>query len=151
MLVYSQDSMYNLLKTRKKKKEEETDRYRFALLRGVNARPRIFDVSSPPSSLRPPIHPHPPRRIFKRPWRSSETRLCRLGHWIHRHGKPILPWKEANSFTWPRPPRRNPPCTRIPTRKILRVSFFFFLPFRQFMANLSFFSSSLFWAWIEGG
>lgn len=41
------------------------------------------------------------------------SRLCRAGHWVHRHGKAILPWKEPpESFTWALVDgRRNLPCT----------------------------------------
>lgn len=120
-------------KNQEEKKEKETDRWSSSPSRSQcsssNLR-RLLSSIFPPSTNSPPI---PSRRIFKRPWRSSETRLCRLGHWIHRHGKPILPWKEANSFTWPRPP----PRTRIPARKscVFLSLFCLFLP----IYDLSFF------------
>lgn len=127
------------LKMKKKKKKRKGNRS----VEFLSFEDSMLVLESSTSSLLhlPYVHQFPPslRRIFKRPWRSSETRLCRLGHWIHRHGKPILPWKEANSFTWPRPPRRV--IHRVPAsrRENLACFFSFFPPLFANLRPLLFF------------
>lgn len=140
------------LKMKKKKKKRKGNRsVEFLSFEESNARPRIFDVFSSPSSLRPPILPSS--------LPSSYFQAAVALEW-----DAIVPSRPLNSPTWKTHSSvkrselvhvaeaatpRNPPCTRIPTRKSC-VFLFLFSPLFLPIYDLSFFFFFSFLLGVDG-
>lgn len=134
--------MQNLLKIKKKKKKRKPIGG-VPLFRGVNARPRIFDVSSPPSSLRPPIHLPSLLVVFSSGRGARVRRDCAVS--ATEFTDMENPFFREKKRTRSRGRGRH----RVPAsqRENLACFFLFFASFCQFTTSPFF--SSPFWAWIE--